>query len=125
MQFVATKGSPPAGSHYSQAVKANGFIFLAGQLPVDASGGLVLDTTYNQARQVLKNVAAILKAAGSGLGHVVSVTVYVSDLSYWAAVDDAFADAFGDHRPARTTVVSPQLHYGADVEMQVVAVDPD
>jgi 2-iminobutanoate/2-iminopropanoate deaminase len=122
MDFVLTENAPPPGGHYSQAVKANGFVFLAGQLPLAADGGPMPDTIEGQARQALANVAAILQAAGSALDRVVSVTVYVSDISHWPAVNAIYAETFGDHRPARTIAVSPQLHFGAFIELQVVAL---
>lgn len=114
-------GAPAAGGHYSLAVKANGFLFVAGQLPVRPEGGIP-DGIEAQTRQALTNVAAILTAAGSGLDRVVSATVYVSDIALWPEVNRVYAAVFGPHRPARTVAVSPQLHYGALVEVQAVAL---
>lgn len=121
MDFVTTDAAPPAGGHYSQAVRANGFLFVAGQLPIKLGGGIP-EGVEAQARQALANVRAILEGAGSSLDRVVSATVYVSDIDLWPDVNRIYAEAFGSHRPARTVAVSPQLHYGALVEVQVIAL---
>ncbi|NNM74166.1 RidA family protein [Enterovirga aerilata] len=121
MNFITTEDAPPAGGHYSQAVTANGLLFVAGQLPIRLGGGIP-DGIEAQTRQALANVEAILKAAGSGLDRVVSATVYVSDIELWPEVNRVYAEIFGVHRPARTVAVSPQLHYGALVEVQAIAL---
>lgn len=121
MNFITTADAPPGGGHYSQAVSANGFLFVAGQLPIRLEGGIP-DGIEAQTRQALANVAGILKAAGSELGKVVSATVYVSNIELWPDVNRVYAEIFGAHRPARTVAVSPQLHYGALVEVQVIAL---
>ncbi|MGA0595872.1 RidA family protein [Enterovirga sp. CN4-39] len=121
MNFITTADAPPAGGHYSQAVAANGFLFVAGQLPIRLEGGIP-DGIEAQTRQALANAEAILKAAGSGLDKVVSATVYVSNIELWPDVNRVYAEIFGTHRPARTVAVSPQLHYGALVEVQVIAL---
>ena len=122
MNVIATTDAPAAGGHYSQAIRANGFVFVAGQLPVVPEGAGMPDGAHAQTRQALANVDAILKAAGSGLDRVVSATVYVSDIALWPEVNQAYAEIFGDHRPARTVAVSPQLHHGALVEIQAIAL---
>lgn len=121
MDFIVTPDAPPAGGHYSQAVSANGMIFVAGQLPVKPEGGIP-EGIEAQTRQALANVETILKAAGAGLDRIVSATVYVSSIDLWPAVNRVYADTLGAHRPARTVAVSPQLHYGALVEIQVIAL---
>jgi 2-iminobutanoate/2-iminopropanoate deaminase len=121
MNFISTADAPPAGGHYSQAVSANGFLFVAGQLPIRLGGGIP-EGIEAQTRQALANVEAILKAASSDLSKVVSATVYVSDIGLWPDVNRIYAELFGAHRPARTVAVSPQLHYGALIEVQVIAM---
>lgn len=121
MNFITTTDAPPAGGHYSQAVAANELLFVAGQLPIRLQGGIP-DGIEAQTRQALANVEAILKAAGSALDKVVTATVYVSDIGLWPDVNRVYAEIFGTHRPARTVAVSPQLHYGALVEIQVIAL---
>ena len=121
MNFITTSDAPPAGGHYSQAVAANGLLFVAGQLPIRLGGGIP-EGIDAQTRQALANVEAILKAAGSGLDRVVSATVYVSDITLWPEVNRVYAEIFGAHKPARTVAVSPQLHFGALVEVQTIAL---
>ncbi len=123
MNFVSTSEAPAAGGHYSQAVVANGFVFVAGQLPIRPGGGIP-EGVEAQTRQALGNVAAILKAAGSGLDKIVSATIYVSDIAHWPEVNRVYAEVLGAHKPARTVAVSPQLHFGALIEAQIVALAP-
>ncbi len=121
MKFITTDNAPPAGGHYSQAVEANGFLFVAGQLPIKPGGGIP-DGIEAQTRQAIANVAGILRAAGSDLSRVVNTTLYVADIELWPAVNRIYAEMFGAHRPARTVAVSPQLHYGALLEVQAIAL---
>ena len=123
MNFVSTSEAPAAGGHYSQAVVANGFVFVAGQLPIRPGGGIP-EGVEAQTRQALGNVAAILKAAGSGLDKIVSATIYVSDIAHWPEVNRVYAEVLGAHKPARTVAVSPQLHFGALIEAQIIALAP-
>lgn len=125
MQFIQTDNAPRPGGHYSQAVVAGGLVFVAGQLPFDPARPGVLDPDVGaQAAQALKNVRHVLEAAGSSMQHIVSATIFVTDIAHWPAVDHAYAQALGEHRPARTVAVSAQLHYGALVEVQVTAERP-
>ena len=119
----AAIAGPSSGGHYSQAVVANGIVFVAGQLPLigDRNGAVPVGIEA-QTRQALRNVAHILKAAGSGLHKLVSVTVYVTDIADWPAVNQVYAEMLGDHRPVRTVAVSPQLHFGCLVEVQATAI---
>jgi len=121
MHLITADAAPPAGGHYSHAVRANGFLFLAGQLPVRPDGGPMAQTVEGQTRQVLANISAVLESCGATLADVVSATVYVSDIGHWPEVNRAYAEAFGAHKPARTVAVSPALHYGCHVEIQVIA----
>jgi len=123
MKSVLTSRAPAPGGHYSQAIVANGFVFLAGQLPFDpAKPGDLPDGIAAQTRQALRNVAHVLDAAGSGLDRLVNVTVFVSDMAHWPEVNRVYAEMLGEHRPARTVAVSPQLHYGSLVEIQATAL---
>jgi len=123
VQPVETDQAPPAGGHYSQAIVANGFVFVSGQLPIKPGGGREIPAGIEgQTRQALSNVDAILRAAGSDLDRVVSVTVYVTDIENWPEVNLVYADVFGQHRPARVVAVSPQLHFGSLVEIQAIAL---
>ncbi len=122
MQLVETGRAPAPGGHYSQAVVHNGFVFVAGQLPIEPGAqaprpGSIREQTV----QALRNVQAILEAAGSGLDRVVQMTIYVSDMSLWSEVNAAYADIMGAHRPARAVVPVKDLHYGYQLEVQVIA----
>jgi reactive intermediate/imine deaminase len=122
MKPVSTTAAPAARGHYSQAIVHGGLVYVAGQLPgVPDDPDRHLESFEAQARQVLANVAAILEASGSSLQHVVKATVYIADVSHWPAFNAIYAEALGDHRPARTVVPVPGLHYGYLVEMDVIA----
>jgi 2-iminobutanoate/2-iminopropanoate deaminase len=123
IKTIETAQAPPPGGHYSQAVVANGFVFVSGQLPIKPGGGHEIPVGIEaQTRQALSNVDAILRAANSGLDHVVSVTVYVTDIANWPKVNQVYAEVFGSHRPARIVAVSKELHFGSLVEIQATAV---
>jgi 2-iminobutanoate/2-iminopropanoate deaminase len=126
MDIVRTSLAPPPGGHYSQAIVANGFVFASGQLPIiptpAETAPKIPDGIAAQTRQVFANLAVILEAAGSGLAKLVSVTVYVTDIADWPLVNEVYAEILGDHRPARTVTVSPQLHFGCRIEIQATAL---
>lgn len=121
MRLIDVPEGPRPGGHYSQAVEANGFVFVSGQLPVGADGSIP-ETIEDQARLALSHVETILTGAGSGLARIVSATVFVSDIEHWPAANGVWAEVFGDHRPARAIAVSPQLHHGAKIEIMVTAL---
>ena len=119
---VATSGAPRAIGPYSQALRAGGFLFTAGQVGFDpATGELVDGGIAEQTRQVLANIRAILEAGGSGLSQVVKTTVFLVDMADFAAMNEVYAEAFGTHRPARSTVAVAALPRGARVEIEAVA----
>jgi len=122
MHAIATQNAPTARGHYSQAIVHGGFVFVAGQLPLDpADPERRVEGFEGQARQVIDNVIAILEAAGSSAGLIVKTTVYIADISHWPAFNKVYAERLGEHKPARTVVPVPQLHYGYLVEMDVIA----
>lgn len=122
MDFISTAAAPMPAGHYSQAVVHGGFVFVAGQLPIDpANPARQLDTIEEQTEIALANVAAILKAAGSGMDRVVQMTVYVSDVSLWGKVNAVYARIMGDHRPARAVVPTRELRHGMMIEVQAIA----
>jgi len=111
------------GGHYSHAVKAGGFVFVSGQLPIARDGRRLNDAPFEeQARQVLDNVAAALIAAGSAIDRLVQVRVYVTDIGAWPAFNALYAAWAGTARPARCVVPVPQLHYGFQIEIEAVAL---
>lgn len=111
------------GGHYSHVVKASGFVFISGQLPIARDGRKLNEAPFEeQARQVLDNVANALTAAGSAIGKLVQVRVYVTDIALWPAFNVLYAAWAGAARPARCVVPVPQLHYGFQIEVEAVAL---
>lgn len=122
MMFVETPEAPIPLGHYSQAVVANGLVFVAGQFGLLPGGFKFPEGGVGpQTAQALQNIASILAAAGSRLDKVVNVNILVTDIENWTIVNEVYQGVFGDHRPARAVSVSPQLHYGAAIEIQVIA----
>ncbi|KAL1963236.1 hypothetical protein VTN77DRAFT_8561 [Rasamsonia byssochlamydoides] len=111
---------PPAGP-YSQAIKANGQIFVSGQIPADNSGNLIEGTIGEKTAACIKNVSAVLEAAGSSLSKVVKVTVFLTDMSNFAAMNEVYEKYF-THKPARSCVAVYQLPKGVPVEIEAVAL---
>ena len=122
MHTVLTKDAPKPAGHYSQAIVANGIVYVSGQLPIDPkTAGRAVGSIDEQAAQALRNVKAVLEAAGSDLDHVLKTTVYVSDIALWGRVNEVYAQFFGDHRPARAVVPTRELHFGYQIEIEAVA----
>jgi 2-iminobutanoate/2-iminopropanoate deaminase len=123
MQLANSAAMAPPGGHYSHAVKANGFVFVSGQLPIGPDGKKLNDAPFEaQARQVLDNVAAALAGAGSTVARLVQVRVYVTDIESWPAFNTIYAEWAGAARPARAVVPVPALHYGFKIEVEAVAL---
>lgn len=123
LKTVATDHAPEAIGPYSQAIVADGIVYTAGQVALDPqSGALVGATIAEQTEQVLKNLSAVLAAAGSSLGQVVKTTVYLADMADFAAMNEVYAKHFGGHRPARSTTQAGGLPKGARVEIDVIAI---
>jgi 2-iminobutanoate/2-iminopropanoate deaminase len=111
------------GGHYSHAVAAGGFVFVAGQLPIKPDGSKSNEASFEQqAQQVLDNVATALTAAGSGVSRLVQVRVYVTDIQEWPTFNVIYAAWAGSARPARAVVPVPTLHYGFKIEVEAVAL---
>jgi 2-iminobutanoate/2-iminopropanoate deaminase len=122
VRFVATNAAPKAIGPYSQAVIEGGFLFTAGQVPFDpATGKLVEGGMEASAERVFDNLEAILREAGIGLGDVVKATVYLTRSEDFAALNAVYARRFGEHRPARSTVIVAALPAGAAVEIDLIA----
>ncbi len=125
VESVPTPNAPSAAGPYSPAVRAGDWLVLAGQVGLDpAGGGIVPGGVEPQARQVLANITAVLRDCGAALTDVAKTTVFVTDIGQFAAVNAIYADAFGEHRPARSTVQVAALPAGAEVEIEVWAFLP-
>lgn len=123
MDYVATNGAPKAIGPYSQAVKSNGLIFASGQIALDpATGELVPGDFAAQVRRVFENLKAVLRESGSELGKVTKATVYLTDLGNFQTLNSIYAEYFGNHKPARSTVGVSQLPKGAQVEIDLIAL---
>ncbi|HXG83860.1 MAG TPA: RidA family protein [Pyrinomonadaceae bacterium] len=121
-EIISTENAPGAIGPYSQAVKVGGFIFCSGQIPIDPqTGNFVSDDVTEQSEQVLKNLAAVLEAAGSGLNNVVKTTVFLADMNDFTAMNEVYARFFGDNKPARATVQAARLPRDARVEIDCIA----
>jgi 2-iminobutanoate/2-iminopropanoate deaminase len=122
IRTILTPEAPAPGGHYSQAVVYNGLVFVAGQLAIDPkTGERLTGSIEEQTEQCLKNIAAILQAAGSSLSRVLKMTIYISDIELWGAVNSVYARVMAEHRPARAVVPVKDLHYGFKIEIEVVA----
>ncbi|MEX2047220.1 MAG: RidA family protein [Chloroflexota bacterium] len=123
LRSVSSDKAPKAIGPYSQAIVAGDLIFTAGQIALDpATGELVGGQIELQTARVLDNLAAVLEAAGSGLDRVVKCTVFLADFAEFAAMNEVYAQRFGEHRPARSTVGTSALPRGARIEIECVAV---
>ena len=121
-EVVATEKAPAAIGPYSQGMRIGGLVFTAGQIPLDpASGKLVEGDVTVQAEQVMKNLAAVLDAAGSSLSRVVKTTCFLVDLDDFAAFNEVYGKHMGDSRPARSTIQVAKLPAGARVEVEAIA----
>ena len=123
IETIATESAPRALGPYSQAIRANGFVFCSGQIPIDpATGAVVATTVEDQTRQAITNLRQVLEAAGSGLGKVVETTVFISDMNDFAAVNGVYAELFGDAKPARSCVQVARLPKDVKIEIEAIAV---
>jgi 2-iminobutanoate/2-iminopropanoate deaminase len=120
---VATTEAPGAVGPYSQAIAIDGLVFTAGQIPVNpATGKVEAETIEDQTRQVLSNVDAVLRAAGSGLHRIVKMTVFMTDLGDFQAMNGVYAEFFPSEPPARSAVQVVALPLGVQIEMEAVAL---
>jgi reactive intermediate/imine deaminase len=111
------------GGHYSHGTVANGFVFVSGQLPITKNGDKLTHASFaDQARQVLANVEAVLRACGSGIDRLVQVRVYVDSVEHWPEFNAIYAQWAGNSRPSRAIVPTGPLHHGLKVEVEAVAV---
>jgi 2-iminobutanoate/2-iminopropanoate deaminase len=122
MEFTHSDGAPAAIGPYAQAVAIDGWLFTSGQVGLDPSSGQLVEGGFEaQARRVFANLRAVLEAGGCGFSDVVKATVFLADLGDFATLNSVYAEAFGSHRPARSTVQVAALPRGARVEIDLVA----
>jgi 2-iminobutanoate/2-iminopropanoate deaminase len=123
MDFVASPNAPAAIGPYSQGVISHGVLYTSGQVSLDPKSGNIVEGDFAaQARRVFDNLAAVLTAAGTSFSNVLKATVYVTDLANFATLNSIYAEYFGSHKPARTTVQVAALPKGAMLEIDLVAV---
>ncbi len=122
IRAVATEHAPQAIGPYSQAVIAGGFVFTSGQIALDPATGKVAEGDIKvQTERVLQNLAAVLEAAGSSFRRVVKTSVFLHSMDDFAGMNEVYAQAFGDHRPARSTVAVKTLPRNVLVEIDLIA----
>lgn len=122
MKTISTANAPAAIGPYAQGNIAGGLLFASGQIPLDPETGEIVGSTIEeQTAQVMKNVAAILEAAGTDFGRVVKTTCFLNDMNDFAAFNAEYAKSFGEVRPARSAVAVEKLPKGALVEVEVIA----
>ena len=120
-KVISTKDAPQAIGPYSQAIEANGFLFISGQLGVTPSGEFAGADVKSQAQRSLQNLQAILSEAGLGFENVVKTTIFLADIADFAAVNEIYADFFKEPYPARSTVAVKTLPKGGLVEIELIA----
>ena len=121
-QAVSTPGAPAAIGPYSQAIRAGSLLFVSGQIPLDPETGIMIEGDVTvQTHRVLRNLAAILEAAGSSLDRVVRVGVFLADMNDFAAMNEAYGTYFASPAPARATIQAARLPKDARIEIDVIA----
>ena len=122
-KIIQTADAPAPIGPYSQAVQAGNMLFVSGQVAIDpATNALVLDTLEAETTQVMKNVSAVLSAAGTGFDQVVMTTIFLSDMAYFATVNEIYGTYFTEAFPARATVAVKTLPKNVNVEISVIAL---
>ena len=120
---ISTGDAPAAIGPYSQGIRAHGFVYTSGQIPLDpVTGSLVEGSFEDQVHRVFKNLEAILTAAGTSFSRVIKATVYVTNLNNFSMLNTIYASYFGDHKPARTTIQASALPKGGAVEIDLIAL---
>ncbi|HEY8362685.1 MAG TPA: RidA family protein [Tissierellaceae bacterium] len=122
LKFIATENAPKAVGPYSQGVRAGNIIFTSGQLPMDPkTGELLKGDIKRETRLCLENIKAILEAEGATIENIAKVTVFVTDINNFGAINEEYEEFFNGHKPARSLVQVAQLPKGADIEIEAVA----
>ncbi len=122
MEFISTDNAPQAIGPYSQAVVVNGMIYTSGQIALTPKGVMLEEDITVQTKQVLKNLEAVLVASGSELNKVVKCTIFLASMDDFATVNALYEEAFGTHKPVRSTVAVKTLPKNALVEIDAIAL---
>lgn len=122
MKAISTSKAPQAIGPYSQGIQMGDFIFTSGQIALRPDGSLNDGDIKTQATQVLHNLSEVLKAGGSDLLHVVKTTIFLADMDDFKSVNEVYAEFFGSHKPARSTVAVKTLPLGVKVEIEAIAI---
>ncbi len=121
MKYIHTDKAPEAIGPYSQAIKIGNMVFTSGQIALNAKGEFLNKDIKVQAKQVLENLREVLKEAGSSMQKVIKTTIFLSNMDDFVAVNEIYAKAFGDHKPARSTVAVKTLPKNALIEIEAIA----
>ena len=122
MKAVSTTNAPAAIGPYVQGMIVNGLFYSSGQIPLNPEGVMVEGSIEEQTHQVFANLKAVLEEAGSSLSQVVKTTVFIKDMNDFVVLNEIYAQHFGEHKPARSTVEVARLPKDAKVEIEVIAV---
>jgi len=122
IEKVGPPNQPQPKGHYSPGIIYNGLVYVSGQLPMDLETRVPFTGSIEEQTELsLRNVEAVLDAAGSDLDHVLQMTIYVSDMELWGKVNETYARVMGAHRPARAMIPVKDLHFGTQIEIQAIA----
>lgn len=122
MEIIETKKAPAAIGPYSQAMKVNGMVYTSGQIALTPAGELIENDVEKQTRQVLTNLSNVLEEAGSSLNKVVKTTIFLDSMDDFLKVNEIYAEFFGEHKPARSTVAVQTLPKNVLVEIEAIAI---
>ena len=122
MNFISTDKAPAAIGPYSQALCVGDMIYTSGQIPLNAYGSIVEGDVSAQTRQVLQNLSEVLKEGGSSLNKVIKTTIFLTNMEDFADVNKVYAEFFGTHKPARSTVAVKTLPLKVDIEIEAIAI---
>ncbi len=125
MEFLHTNNAPAAIGPYSQAVKVNGLLYTSGQIALTVDGEMLENDIKKQTRQIFSNIKAILEDNESAMDKVIKINIFLTDMSDFGVVNVLMAEAFGDHKPVRSTVAVKTLPKNAMIEMDIIAVVED
>ncbi|MCE3038491.1 RidA family protein [Helicobacter anatolicus] len=121
MKIIATQQAPQAIGPYSQAIVSDNMLYTSGQIPLDAEGNFVDGDIKTQTKQVLKNLDAVFRAANTHSANVIKTTVFLANMEDFAAFNEVYAEFFGSHKPARSTIAVKTLPKNALVEIECIA----